>query len=168
MNINIRELLSRRITTQLPRTEQEQMIYAFLKSHNMCVLATCHENIPRATPIEYYADNMTIYMMTDEGTKLANIRLNPRVSIGIHDPLSDWLSIRGLQITGGVTLFRDDSLEYWDAMKIYRWDNLGKDLGWTKPPKGYVVARIIPDKAEYLDLSLKARGYSEKQVWLRR
>jgi hypothetical protein len=167
MNVNIRELLQRRLTRQLPRAEQERIFSAFLKSHNMCVLATCHGNVPRATPIEYYSDELTVYMMTDSGTKTRNIAANPLVSIGIHDPLTDWLNIRGLQMTGTATLYEDDKPEYWEAMSIYRWQNLGKDLGWTKPPRGYIIARVIPDRIEYLDISLKLKGFSERQVWER-
>jgi len=133
----------------------------------MCVLATCHGNVPRATPIEYYSDELTVYMMTDSGTKTRNIAANPLVSIGIHDPLTDWLNIRGLQMTGTATLYEDDKPEYWEAMSIYRWQNLGKDLGWTKPPRGYIIARVIPDRIEYLDISLKLKGFSERQVWER-
>ena len=166
-HVNIRELLNKKLSLQLPIKEKMEVIVRFLTSHNMCVLATCANNVPRATPIEYYSEGTTIYLMTDEGTKLNNIRTNPVVSIGINDPLTDWLSIRGIQITGTARLIKDDNPDYWEAMKIYRWDNLGKDIGWTRPPHGYTIARIDSDRVEYLDLSLKLRGYSEKQIWER-
>jgi general stress protein 26 len=156
-----------KISAQLPRTEQEALIAGFLNKHNMCVMATCRESIPRATPIEFYADGLTLYMMGDPGNKMENIRSNPVVSIGINDPLKGWMSIKGVQISGLAQVFHDDQSEYAEAMKIYQWQNLGTDLGWTGPPRGYNVIKVVPDRIEYLDLSLNTRGFSDKQVWVR-
>jgi len=165
MRTEIYELLKKKITTQMPRDQLEQHIAEFLKSHNMCVLATASDNVPRASSIECYSEGTTLYMVGDPGTKVDNIKANPRVSIGIHDPLSGWLSIKGVQITGRATLISDGTPEYDEAMKIYQWQNLGKELGWTKPPRGFTIIKVEAEKIELVEIALKQQDYSEHQVW---
>jgi hypothetical protein len=49
-----------------------------------CALGTSRDNIPRVTPIDFYSDGLTLWMTGDPGEKLATIRSNPNVSIGIY------------------------------------------------------------------------------------
>ena len=58
---------------ELPAKELRTRIAQFLESTNMCVLATCSSNVPRATPIEYHSDGLSIYFVGEPGTKLKNI-----------------------------------------------------------------------------------------------
>ena len=71
---------------KLPAKELRTRIAQFLESTNMCVLATCSSNIPRATPIEYHSDGLNIYFVGEPGTKLKNITNNPNVSVGVFLP----------------------------------------------------------------------------------
>jgi nitroimidazol reductase NimA-like FMN-containing flavoprotein (pyridoxamine 5'-phosphate oxidase superfamily) len=52
----------------------------------MCVLATCGDSIPQATPIEYYSKRTTIYFVGEPGAKMENMKKNPDFSIGIFLP----------------------------------------------------------------------------------
>ncbi|MFC2069038.1 pyridoxamine 5'-phosphate oxidase family protein [Chloroflexota bacterium] len=165
MGNEILELLRKKVTAQMLRDQLEQYIVKFLKSHNMCMLATAKDNVPRATPIEYYSDGTTVYMIGDPGNKLDNIRSNPQVSIGIHDPLTGWLSVKGAQITGEATLITEDNPEHLEAMKIYKWWELGKELGQDKPPSGRIIIKIEAKKIEIVEIALKQRGYAARQVW---
>ena len=165
MSNEILELLKKKITNQLPREQLEQNIVEFLKSHNMCVLATASNDVPRATPIEYYSEGTTLYMIGDPGTKRNNIEINPAVSIGIHDPLTGWLTVKGVQITGEATLISDGTPEYDEAMRVYQWQNLGKELGWTEAPRGFTMIKVKAKKIELTEIALKQKGYAEKQVW---
>ncbi len=61
----------------------------------MCVLATCGNGVPRATPIEYHSKNLTIYFIGEHGVKLTNINRNPNVSLGVFRPYTGWVSTRG-------------------------------------------------------------------------
>ncbi len=156
---------------KMPKEELEKRIAAFLRSCNICVLATCKDNVPRATPIEYYSDGLTVYVVADPGTKIANLKANPRISIGIYNtPYTNWIDwkiVRGVQITGKPSLVTDDNPEYFEAMKIYNWRLYsmvaGRDM--DKPPTGRTIIKVEPLKIEYRDLGLLAEGYLRFQVW---
>ena len=51
----------------MPKEELEIEIIKLLKSQNMCVLATCKDNIPRATPLEYYSKETAVYILLEKG-----------------------------------------------------------------------------------------------------
>jgi nitroimidazol reductase NimA-like FMN-containing flavoprotein (pyridoxamine 5'-phosphate oxidase superfamily) len=104
------------------REQLEQEILAFLDeasskpgtstkpgcplSHGLaCVLATVHENIPRATPVDFFSDGLTIWIAGEPGLKIRNIRSNPRVAVGIYHPMDHSRLNRSLQIQGTATLF---------------------------------------------------------------
>jgi nitroimidazol reductase NimA-like FMN-containing flavoprotein (pyridoxamine 5'-phosphate oxidase superfamily) len=71
---------------QMPHDELEKRIIQFLEVQNMCVLATCTNDIPRATPIEYHSKGTTLYFVGEPGSKLENMKNNPKVSVGIFHP----------------------------------------------------------------------------------
>ena len=51
----------------MPKEELEIEIIKLLKSQNMCGLATCKDNIPRATPLEYYPKETAVYILLEKG-----------------------------------------------------------------------------------------------------
>lgn len=148
----------------MPRDMLEGHITEFIKSHNVCVLATAKDNIPRATPLEYEAEGTTLYINAGPGRKIESIKANPQVSAGIHDPLHGWLTVKGVQITGQARLVTDSDAEYAGAWKIFNRANEGKE-GWDVPPKGYTLLVIEAQKIELLETALKQKGYKIRQVW---
>ena len=158
-------LAQAKVTKQMSKDELERRIAVFIKNHNMCVLCTAKDNIPRATPIEYWADGTTIYIFADPGTKRENIKANPRVSVGIFDPLVGSLSVKGAQITGEATLLTDDNPEYDEALIMHRRELVGEDIGDFKPRRGGVVIKIEAKKIEFIDIALKLDGYDLRYVW---
>jgi nitroimidazol reductase NimA-like FMN-containing flavoprotein (pyridoxamine 5'-phosphate oxidase superfamily) len=154
-----------KVTKQLSREDLERRLWLFIKNHNMCVLATANNNIPRATPIEYWADGTTIYIFADPGSKRENIKANPNVSVGIHDPYVGSLSVKGMQITGKATLLTDENPEYSKAVIMHRQEKVGQDIGDFKPRKGGTVIKIEAKKIEYIDIALKLEGYDLRYVW---
>lgn len=163
---DLMELAKAKVTKQMSRDELERRISVFIKNHNMCVLATARDNVPRATPIEYWADGTTLYIFADPGTKRENIKANPRVSVGIHDPFTGGaLSVRGMQITGEATLLTDDNPEYDAALIMRRREQVGEDIGDFKPRRGGVVIKIVAKKIEFIDIPLKLEGYDLRHVW---
>jgi nitroimidazol reductase NimA-like FMN-containing flavoprotein (pyridoxamine 5'-phosphate oxidase superfamily) len=74
---NFMQLLKKKVTKKLLKKELEQKIVDFLKSSNLCVLATSKDDLPRATPIEYYSQGTILYMAGEPGTKIRNIQTNP-------------------------------------------------------------------------------------------
>jgi nitroimidazol reductase NimA-like FMN-containing flavoprotein (pyridoxamine 5'-phosphate oxidase superfamily) len=74
MSSHAEKIIKARVTKSMPKDELEQHIAEFLKTQNVCVLATCKDNIPRATPLEFYSLGTTLYVMPEEGQKMENIR----------------------------------------------------------------------------------------------
>lgn len=160
------DILKQRITRKMPRAELENHISEFLKSQNMCVLATCRGDTPRATPIEYYSKGTTLYMIAEEGTKLRNIEANPQVSIGIFAPYNGWLSVKGAQITGVAKIItRTDGTEFSEGLSVYQWQRSVQELGLSELPEGVKLLRVRALSIEMVDISLKTRGYSAMQEW---
>jgi len=176
----MRKKLSK-INKKMPRDELERHIVEFLDSHDMCVLATSKDNIPRATPIRYGSKGTTLYMTGDPGTKLDNIRANPRVSIGIHDPRTSWLSVKGVQITGQATIINEDNPEYEESLRIYKFyerlKEVIKEIGEVtgieipeevlgeKPSGALAIIKVEAKKIELMESALVQRGYDARQVW---
>ena len=171
MTTEFGRLRTKRITKQMPRKVMEEAISAFLKSCNICVLATTNSKTPRATPIEYYSRGLTIYISVGLGTKTDNIKKIPEVSVGIYNtPFTDWSNwkeVKGLQITGHATIIESDSPEYLDALNAYDWKPYYKALGrpTDKVPMERHILKIIPIKIEFRDLNLMTQGYAVKQIW---
>lgn len=163
---NMRRLVMERVDKQLPKEKLEGYISEFLQSQRICVLCTCKRAAPRATPIEYYSEGTTLYMIADPGTKITNIESNPRVSVGIFAPYSGWLSVKGAQITGKAKIIRFGDPDRAQAVSVYKWQNSLGELGITEPPKQMMIG-VEAEKIELLDFSLKVNGYSPKQIWTR-
>ena len=158
-------LAQKKATKQMSKDELERHISVFIKTHNMCVLCTARDNIPRATPIEYWADGTTLYIVADPGTKRENIKANPKVSVGIFDPLVGTLSVKGMQITGEAMLLTGDNPEYDEALIMRRRELVGEDIGDFKPPKGRTLIKVESKKIELCEYALLPRGYDFRQVW---
>ncbi len=69
-----------------------------------CVLATAKNNLPRATPVDFFSDGLTLWIVGDPGKKVVNIKSNPNVSVGIYHPLRPGELNRSTQIVGKATL----------------------------------------------------------------
>jgi hypothetical protein len=74
--------------------------------HRTClVLATCYKNMPRATPLEFFNEGLTLYVFAEPSTKIANIKRNPFVSAAIYQqPLDHSVLQKSLQIFGKAEL----------------------------------------------------------------
>ena len=159
------EIMLKKVTARMPREELEQYIIEFIKSHNMCVMATAKDNVPRATAIEYFSVGTTIYMVGDPGTKIEHIKANPQVSISIHDPYTGFFSVKAIVITGKPTLISDSDPEYREAWRICQWEKITKELGLTEFPKGILMIKIEAKSIKLLENVLKMKGYDSTQLW---
>ncbi|MCS7003032.1 MAG: pyridoxamine 5'-phosphate oxidase family protein, partial [Dehalococcoidia bacterium] len=148
----------------MPQAQLARRIAQFLTTTNMAVLATIGKDGPVASPIEYYADGLTLYMLADSGSpKLRNVERDPRVSLAVTAPNYGWVSVRGAQLFGRAEIIRPDDPRHADAMTIYRWQGssaeLGRDL--AHPPR-LPILRLAPDRVVYIVMWLKAEGYAAK------
>jgi len=69
-----------------------------------CALGTCRNNIPRVTPIDFFNDGLTLWMLGDPGGKLGNIRSNPNVAVGIYTRMDHSQENRSIQLWGKARL----------------------------------------------------------------
>ncbi len=143
---------------KMPEEELKKEIMKFLNERKVLVLCTCSNNIPRATPMDFYIDkkkkDFNIYVAPAPGRKVKNIEENPIVSIGIYTPL-DSGKIQGMQITATgkdrLIFLRDEDEGFDYAQKIVR-------------GKRKLLLKIIPEKIELLDYDYKKKGYSRLQT----
>ncbi|MDW7656225.1 MAG: pyridoxamine 5'-phosphate oxidase family protein [Bacillota bacterium] len=89
------------------------IVKKMLKENNLCVLATCNDNFPNSSLMQYIYDDigMNIFMLTLSGSlKHINITANPHVSLLI-DTRSDvrlvGLPVMALTVYGKATVVAD-------------------------------------------------------------
>lgn len=151
---------------RVPPKELEKRIIQFLKEQNMCVLATCSGNVPRATPIEYHPKGTAMYFVGEPGTKLKNMKNNPNVSIGIFFPYIGWDSAKGAQITGKAKIISKKNVaEFEEGLAAYQWEKTARELGIKTFPETVELVKVEPEKIEFIDMSLKKMGYSPRQIF---
>jgi len=173
MSTEFGETVAKNYTAKLPDEELKERIINFFKEQSMCTLATCKENIPRATPLECFADGLTLYISADPGTKVENVKANPMVAIAmcnqIHPDWSgdNWKTHKSIQLVGKATLLEPDDPENIRAKKeVIKWQAFVAALGWdtSQPRKGWVI-KVEPKRIEYFEMALMLKGYAGKQVW---
>ena len=168
------DLVAKKLSAQLPEEKLKERIATLFKEQTMCTIATASsDGQPRATPLECFADGMTFYIFADPGTKIANIKVNPKVSISVCNQITpswkgdDWKELKAAQITGVATILQPDNPESIRARKeVIRWQEfvgaLGRDT--SEPPNGLVL-KVVPSKIEYSESELMLQGFSAKQIW---
>jgi len=169
------DLIAKKITTKLPEDKLKSRIATIFKEQTMCTIATASaDGQPRATPLECFADGLTLYIFADPGTKIENMKVNPKVSLAICNQTkpswkgNNWKLHKAAQVTGIATILQPDNPESIHARKeVLHWQEFVGALGMDikEPPKGMVV-KVQPTKIEYSESALMAEGYASKQVWL--
>ena len=140
----------------MPENKLRKKIRSYLDSRKVLVLCTCNNNIPRATPMDFYTeqDSFNIYVGPAPGRKVKNIEENPHISIGIYTPISEG-KIQGMQITASgrerLIFLKEGDEEFDKAQKIVR-------------GKRKLLLKIIPEKIELLDYDFIKEGYSRLQT----
>jgi len=143
---------------KMPEAELKKEIHEFLNNRKVLVLCTCSNNMPRATPMDFYmdknSDDFNIYVGPAPGRKVKNIEENPIISIGIYTPM-DTGKIQGIQITASgkerLIFMREGDNGFEHAQKTVR-------------GKRKLLLKIIPEKIELLDYDFIKKGYSRIQV----
>jgi nitroimidazol reductase NimA-like FMN-containing flavoprotein (pyridoxamine 5'-phosphate oxidase superfamily) len=159
----------------MPREQLYQRIADFLASQSMCVLATSNQaGVPRASPVEYYAEGVNLYMTVDPGVKVENLKGNPRISVGVCNSIRpewkngiDWATVKSAQITGEVKFLVEGTPEFAHALKVYKYWIFAEACGLD--PKLIIAGRpflkVETKKVEYMEFNLKSLGFGSRQVW---
>jgi len=149
-----------------------------------CVLATIYNNIPRATPVDFFCEGLTLWIAGEPGLKIRNIRSNPQVAVGIYHPMDHSKLNRSLQIMGHATLisFAQQPDEFMKRLKQFGiYDGAKKilqemfqargaqpadiDEETVSAVKRFNLIRIEPDEITFLKINPTAG--TEKNVWKR-
>jgi len=80
-----------------------------LQHGTACALGTSQDNVPRVTPIDFFNDGLDLWMIGDPGGKIANIKSNPNVAVGIFGGIDHAVENRSLQIWGQASLVTQKS-----------------------------------------------------------
>ena len=90
------------------------------------VLATSSNDAPRATPLEFFHEGLTIYIFGAPGKKIANIKRNPRVSAAIYQqPMVHTKTQRSLQFFGTAELITIRNKPKLFRAKARKWNMYG-------------------------------------------
>lgn len=138
---------------RLTQEELEEKIVEFLAENKICTLATCSNNIPRSTPVRYRSRDLTIYILTEGGMKVKNIRENPNVSVSLYGDYSGFQSVRGLQIWGKAGIIDPEEKEkYLEARRVINVEEREdlKKLGIKDVRPNMKIIKIEIERARYL------------------
>jgi nitroimidazol reductase NimA-like FMN-containing flavoprotein (pyridoxamine 5'-phosphate oxidase superfamily) len=137
----------------LSADELKVRIIKFLREQKICTLATCVNNIPRSTPVRYRSHGLTLYILTEGGGKVQNIRKNNAVSVSIVGEYSGFKSVTCLQLWGTAEIIDPrGGQKYEEARKEMHLEER-EDLQQIKVKnirtEMYVI-KISPEKARFL------------------
>jgi hypothetical protein len=172
MSGELGKLWTQNITTEMPQEQLEEHISSILKIPTMCTLITSKDDIPRGTPLEYFADGLTIYISPDPGTKVENIQANPNVAVSIYNNVhpdweNEWQTVWGVQISGSGELFDEGAPEYTHGREIINIESFFRAMGRDPKewPKGRKILKVTPSKISLFELGLLTKGLAARQVW---
>lgn len=149
------------------------------------MLATVKDKVPRATPVDFFNDGLTIWIAGDPGKKIRNIRSNPRVAVGVFHPMDHSKLNRSLQIQGKAKLIslKDNRKEFISRTKKFGLSAMIEKLAkervqggtltkagmkeWVEKTFGrFTLIRIDPDEITFLRID-PTKGM-ERNVWKKR
>ena len=149
----------------------EEEIINFIDNHNVLHLATCRDNVPRSTILEYCNNGLEVYIFSEGGGKIRSIKETGKVSYTIanpYTPIEDFFSAAGLQVWGEASIFKksDDIERFKELFKFTDYaDNYDKmreqGIDIENNPTNFNVITIKPEKMKYLN---SRRGF-RYAVW---
>ncbi|NLY77420.1 MAG: pyridoxamine 5'-phosphate oxidase family protein [Tissierellia bacterium] len=127
--------------------ELKEKIWEFLKEHKEGSLATCLNNVPRSSPVQYVVgDNLRLYIVSAGGEKFKAIHQNPNVCLLVNTNYINYRQIKGVQIFGKATTSIDNQ-ELFDEAKRYHPDPYQLE----HEQRELKIIKIEPEEIVYLD-----------------
>lgn len=122
-------------------------IINFLREHIDGSLATCMNNIPRSSPVQYFlGKDMDLYILSAGGEKFNAIAQNPNVCLLVNTEYIDYRKIKGVQIFGTAATSMQNKDLYTEA-KGFAPDPYLMD----REKNRLHVIKIVPSEIVYLD-----------------
>ena len=138
-------------------TDEELRNRALRFLHNRVVgtLATCSNNEPRSTPVRYRCHGFHIYILTEGGGKVLNIKANNNVSFSLYGKYAGFRTVRGMQLWGTAEVIEPSDKENYskafEMMKLQEREDL-KKIGIEEVQPGMAIIKITPDRVRYLSV----------------
>jgi hypothetical protein len=154
-------------TRQLPRAELTARIEHLLATRWMGVLCTHGPDGPIGSPVEFYAEGTTVYVLPQPGSpKVKAMEQDPRICFAVHADNCGWASIRGAQLFGAAEFVKPGTPAHDHGMTIFRWQASSVQLGRAldTPPKMDLL-RLDPDRIVYTEQWLRKNGFGPRQIW---
>jgi nitroimidazol reductase NimA-like FMN-containing flavoprotein (pyridoxamine 5'-phosphate oxidase superfamily) len=134
--------------------ELRARLVKFLRNNAIGTLATCYDDLPRATPVRYKSNDVDIYILTEGGGKIFNIRRNPSVSFSVHGRYAGFTTCRCVQLWGQASIIEQHDADYMRAHDIMglekRPDLSTVDLKAVQATM--CIVKIMPQRARILNL----------------
>lgn len=132
---------------QMSSEELKQHVIGFLKEHKDAALATCMNNVPRCSPVQYFlGDNMTMYILSAGGEKFKAIDKNKNVCLLVNTEYLTYRKIKGIQVFGTAETSESNSSLLIEAKRFspepYIIESKSAELK---------VIKITPEEIVYLD-----------------
>lgn len=136
------------------REELHARLARFLRNNAIGTLATCRDNVPRSTPVRYKSRGVDIYILTEGGGKVYNIRRNPSVSFSVYGRYAGFSTCRCVQLWGRADIIEQNDDGYAGALEMIgltvRRDLDVVDLEAVQA--SMCIIRIVPQRARILNL----------------
>ena len=159
------------------RQETERLrleISAYLQTHNVMTIASCHQNVPWAAAVFYASDGFDLYFLSSPKSRHGtNMAANATVSAAIHEDYRDWREIRGIQLEGRAERLRSLKLQarFWEVYLkkfpfVKQFFSVGGQAGsiadiLTAKLAGVRLYRIVPHAVYFIDNS-KGFGHRDR------
>lgn len=128
-----------------------------LKHGKSCVLATCHDNMPRATPVDFFCDNtLALWINAEPGGKIANIMRNSQVAVGIYEPVDHAIEQQSMQLWGTAELvnLKNNSVLFMAKLREFGLDEAMAGIIEEMAEKGIVPSTALNETTEKIQKML--------------
>ncbi|NLM13118.1 MAG: pyridoxamine 5'-phosphate oxidase family protein [Epulopiscium sp.] len=127
--------------------ELRECIEDFMLEHRSASLATCKDNIPRSSPVQYFmGKDLSVFIVSAGGEKFDAIRTNPNVCLLVNTEYINYRKIKGVQVFGKATT-NIEVPEIFEEAKAY----CPEPFLMEHEGNRLKVIKIIPQKIVYLD-----------------
>lgn len=142
---------------KMPAAELRAEIENFIKARTTCALAVASGDFVRCTPLSYKYHAGKFALFSEGGLKFRALRENKHVALAVCDEYRGPGTAKGLQVTGTAAVFGTDDADY--AVQL---EALGINAVHMQK-LGLILILITPQEFDYLDGTLKDKGYSPRQ-----
>ncbi len=156
--------------TPIPRDQLENRIERVLTMTNIGYLGTAGKVGPIVSPLEFYAEGLTVYIVPQPGSpKLRAMQRNPNICLAVANPMAGWACTMGCQLFGQAKLLDVGTPEWEHGMTIFKWQASSAELGRPTDEGAPQVQllRLDPDRIVYTEHYMRKDGYAPRTVWRR-